>query len=145
MKPIKVENKALVIGLTALLLATLASLSRITHASTASPTVNSAQNEALDFNLVNKTGYKIKSLYIGASGTGEWDKADEVLKGRSFNDGDELEIEFNPKAKAEKWDIMVTWADGSGSEEWLKLKLTEIKKVTLVYDKDKDETSAIIE
>jgi hypothetical protein len=56
-----------------------------------------------------------------------------------------LEIEFNPKAKAEKWDIMVTWADGSGSEEWLTLKLTEITKVTLIYDKDKDTTSAIIE
>jgi hypothetical protein len=40
---------------------------------------------------------------------------------------------------------MVTWADGDGSEEWLGLKLTEIEKVTLVYDKEKDQTKAIIE
>jgi len=40
---------------------------------------------------------------------------------------------------------MVTWADGSGSEEWVNLNLTEIDKVTLRYDKDKDKTWAIIE
>jgi hypothetical protein len=40
---------------------------------------------------------------------------------------------------------MVTWADGDGSEEWLNLKLTEISKVTLVYDKGNDTTKAIIE
>jgi hypothetical protein len=40
---------------------------------------------------------------------------------------------------------MVDWADGSGKEEWLNLKLTEIEKVTLIYDKEKDVTKAIIE
>lgn len=104
-----------------------------------------ASNEELDFTLVNKTGYNIKKVSIGATGTGEWTAADEVLKGRNFADGDALEIKFNPKAKARFWDIKVEWADGSGGEEWLKLNLTEIEKATLVYDKEKDETSAIIE
>jgi hypothetical protein len=145
MNPLEMKNKALTVGLAVLLFTILAHSSSGTTASTASPMVNAAQNAALDFNLVNKTGYSIKALYIGASGTGDWTKEDEVLKGRTFANGQSLDIEFNPRAKAEKWDIMVTWADGSGSEEWLNLKLTEITKVTLVYDKDADKTSAIIE
>jgi len=109
------------------------------------PVVAPSQNPELDFTIVNKTGYDIKGLYIGASGTGDWTKEDEVLKGRSFTNGKALDIKFSPKAKAEKWDIMVKWADDSGTVEWLNLKLTEITKVTLVYDKEKDKTSAIIE
>jgi hypothetical protein len=104
-----------------------------------------AQNPELDFTIVNKTGYDIKALYIGASGTGDWTKDDEVLKGKAFKNGASYDIKFSPKAKATKWDIMVDWADGSGKEEWLNLKLTEIEKVTLIYDKEKDVTKAIIE
>jgi hypothetical protein len=145
MKPLTMKNKGVAIGLTALLLIFLAYSTSGTSASAALPVVNAPQNDALDFTIMNKTGYKIKALYIGASGTGDWAKEDEVLKGRSFNNGQALDIVFNPRAKAEKWDIMVTWADGDGSEEWLNLKLTEINKVTLIYDKDNDTTKAIIE
>jgi hypothetical protein len=145
MKAPKMKNKRSVVGLTALLLIVLAYSTSGNYASTALPAVNAPQNEALDFTIVNKTGYKIKALYIGASGTGDWAKEDEVLKGRSFDNGQALDIVFNPRAKAEKWDIMVTWADGDGSEEWLNLKLTEITKVTLTYDKENDVTKAIIE
>ena len=109
------------------------------------PETFTAQNPELDFTIVNKTGYDIKALYIGATGTGDWTKDDEVLKGRGFKNGASYDIKFSPKAKAEKWDIMVDWADGSGKEEWLNLKLTEIEKVTLIYDKEKDVTKAIIE
>ena len=109
------------------------------------PDAFTAQNPELDFTIVNKTGYDIKALYIGAAGTGEWTKDDEVLKGRAFKNGTSYDIKFSPKAKAEKWDIMVDWADGSGKEEWLNLKLTEIEKVTIIYDKEKDVTKAIIE
>ena len=110
-----------------------------------SPVISLSQNPDLDFTIVNKTGYDIKALSIGASGTGEWTKDDEVLKGKPFKNGQSYDIKFHPKATAAKWDIMVTWADGSGSEEWLNLKLTEIEKVTLIYDKEKDVTKAIIE
>lgn len=109
------------------------------------PGVPSAQNPELDFTIVNKTGYDIKALYIGASGTGDWTKDDEVLKGKAFKNGASYDIKFSPRTKAEKWDIMVDWADGSGREEWLNLKLTEIEKVTIIYDKEKDVTKAIIE
>jgi hypothetical protein len=108
-------------------------------------TVSAAQNAELDFTIVNKTGYDIKALYIGATGTGDWTKDDEVLHGKTFKNGAALKIEFHPKAKAAKWDIMVAWADGSGNEEWEGLNLTQIEKLTLVYDEGKDVTSAIIE
>lgn len=121
-------------------------------ANTTAPTNTSApaktdekSNPELDFTIVNKTGYDIKELSIGATGTGDWAKEDEVLKGKTFANGDSLEIKFSPRATAVNWDIKVMWADGSGGEEWIKLDLTEIEKATLVYDKDKDETSAIIE
>jgi len=121
-------------------------------ANTTAPTNTSApakadekSNPELDFTIVNKTGYDIKELSVGATGTGDWAKEDEVLKGKTFADGDSLEIKFSPRATAANWDIKVMWADGSGGEEWIKLDLTEIEKATLVYDKDKDETSAIIE
>ncbi len=112
-------------------------------ASPASPTIT--QNANLDFTLVNRTGYSIKAVYIGASGTGDWVKEDEVLKGRTFRNGTSLDITFHPRATAEEWDIMVEWSDGSGREEWLELDLTEITKLTLVYDGEKDVTSVIIE
>ena len=143
MKPPRMKNRALTIGLALLALVVLAYSSSRTSASTALPVGNAAQNEALDFTLVNQTGYSIKALYIGASGTGDWTKEDEILKGRVFKPGTEMPIEFHPKATAELWDIMVTWADGSGSEEWTNLNLTEITKLTLVYNAEKDETSVI--
>jgi hypothetical protein len=111
--------------------------------SPASPTIT--QNADLDFTLVNRTGYSIKAVYIGASGTGDWTRDDEVLKGRTFRNGTALDITFHPRARAEEWDIMVEWSDGSGREEWLELDLTEITKLTLVYDGERDVTSVIIE
>lgn len=115
------------------------------NTSSTSEKTDGKSNPELDFTIVNKTGYSIKELSIGATGTGEWEKEDEVLKGRTFADGDSLEIKFSPRATAANWDIKVVWADGSGGEEWIKLDLTEIEKATLVYDKEKDQTSAVIE
>ena len=123
----------------------LTSISSAKLGKSSPPVVSAVQNPELDFTIVNKTGYDIKALYIGASGTGDWTKDDEVLKGRAFKNGASYDIKFSPRTKAQKWDIMVTWADGDGSEEWLNLKLTEIEKVTLIYDKAKDQTKAIIE
>jgi hypothetical protein len=145
MKVIEMKNRALLVGLAALLLVTLAYSSRSTAASTTSPVVKATQNAALDFELVNATGYDIKELYIGESGTGEWDKEDEISEGKIFKNGTELKIEFHPKEKHEKWDLMVSWADGSGKVEWLNLKLTEITKITLHYDHATNKTSATVE
>ncbi|MBI4748252.1 MAG: hypothetical protein HY774_07160 [Acidobacteria bacterium] len=108
------------------------------------PTVT-IDNPALDFTIVNKTGYGIKALSIGATGTGDWAPEDEVLHGRAFANGSALEVKFHPRATAAKWDILVVWADGSGGAEWEGLDLTTINKLTLVYDADSDTTSAEVE
>ena len=102
-------------------------------------------NPDLDFTLVNKTGYAIKKVYIGTASSKDWADDDEVLKGRKFPDGASFDIKFHPKATAKKWDIMVEWADGSANDEWLNLNLTKIEKITLKYNKAKDETTAEIQ
>lgn len=106
---------------------------------------SNASNEALDFTLVNKTGYDIKKLYIGPTSNSEWTEDMEIVNGRKFSNGDTMEVKFNPKANAANWDIRVEWADGSPAEEWMKLDLTQIEKVTLKYDRASDKTTAEIE
>lgn len=69
----------------------------------------------------------------------------EIMKGKTFKNGDKLPIVFHPKATAENWDIRVEWTDGSAPSEWYKLNLTKIEKITLKYNKEKDETTAVTE
>lgn len=106
---------------------------------------STASNDELDFTLVNKTGYAIKSVSVGPSGDKDWKPEDEVLKGRTFGDGASLDIKFHPKAKAPKWDLKIEWADGDPSVEWLGFDLTKIEKLTLKYDKATDKTTAEME
>lgn len=97
----------------------------------------------LDFTLVNKTGYGIKAIYIGPSSSKEWGEniIEEVLA-----DGESVEIEFSPKAKAKTWDLMITWEeDGFPDEYWTGARLAEISKITLKYDRKTDTTSAVTE
>jgi hypothetical protein len=145
MRKFNLKEKALTFGLMALLLASVVpSSSSASIAATAPVAVIAVQNPELDFIIVNQTGYSIKELYIGASGTGDWTKEDEVLKGKAFTTNTQRAITFKPRTTAKKWDVMVKWSDGSGGEEWLELDLTEIDKLTLIYDAEKDKTSAII-
>ena len=108
------------------------------------PVTATAQNPELDFIIVNGTEQEIKALYVGKTGTGDWAKEDEILKARPFPPGKEYKIEFKAREKAERWDIMATWIDDT-SVEWEDLKLTEIDKITLKYNKATKKTSAIIE
>lgn len=142
MNALKINHKALVIGLAVLFLTIPVLSSSRTSASTATPAVNVTQNNQLDFTLVNQTGYSIKAVYIGPSNNPEWTADMEVLHGRVFKTGTQIPISFSPKAQAKKWDIMVEWSDGSGRVQWLGLDLTQIEKVTLLYDAENDKTSA---
>lgn len=116
-----------------------------TPAPSPSTAADTKSNPDLDFTLVNKTGYDIKEVSVGPTGEKNWTKEDEILKGRTLANGASLDIKFSPKATAANWDLMVAWSDGTGTEEWLKLDLTEIEKVTLKYDKAADKTTAEIE
>jgi hypothetical protein len=107
--------------------------------------MNAGAELNLDFTIVNKTGYDIAALYIGPSSNKEWTDDMEVLHGRTFSHGSALDITFSPKARAQRWDIMVEWSEDYENEEWLDLKLTEISKVTLTYNRKTNETYATVE
>jgi hypothetical protein len=144
-KTLKLTPKALIIGLAVLTLAVMPFPSSRATASAATLVAGTAQNDELDFTLVNQTGYSIKKVFIGPTNNPDWTDDMEVLHGRAFRTDSSLGITFSPKARAAKWDIMVEWADGSGSVQWLGLDLTKIEKLTLLYDAEKNKTSVRID
>ncbi len=93
----------------------------------------------LDFKLVNRTGYDLKELFIGPTSSEDW--GDNILK-RPLKDGASIEIKFNPKASAAKWDLKVVYEVDDTSVQWLGYDLKEITTITLFYDKKTDKTSA---
>jgi hypothetical protein len=101
-----------------------------------------ADNDKLDFTLVNKTGYGIKEIYIAPSSQTDW--GDNIIS-KPLENGDELAISFNPKEKAEHWDIRIVWVDEGADVIWKNCKLSEINKITLHYDRATDETTAVTE
>lgn len=87
-----------------------------------------------DFTLHNDTGVTIKELYISPHDTKDWEE--NVLGKDSLKDGEEQEITFPKREKAENWDLKVVDPDGN-SVEWANLKLTEITDVTLTIKNGK--------
>jgi hypothetical protein len=146
MKTPKIHRTMLAIGLAVLSLTILVSSSaRTSQAVTTATVSNAIQNEALDFSLVNQTGYDIKKVYIGPSNNPDWTDDMEVLHGRTFKSGAALDISFSPKARSAKWDLRVEWAapyEKDAPVNWYGLDLTEIEKLTLLYNADTGKTSA---
>ncbi len=99
----------------------------------------------LDFTLINQTGYSIKEIYIAPSSQEEWESTDKVELPRSIKDEESVDITFSPKAEASKWDLKIIWVDGGDAVEWLGFNLTEISKITLLYNDKTEETTAEIE
>jgi len=93
----------------------------------------------LDFDLVNKTGWGIKEVYVSPSASDDWEE--NILKA-PLKDGETLEVTFHPKLSAKKWDLKIVWVDGGDAVFWRGCDLSEISKLSLFYDEDKDETSA---
>lgn len=97
----------------------------------------------MDFTLVNGTGYTINEVYISPSEVEEW--GDNILNAVMPN-GSYATVTFNPAADdIAEWDLMVVWDDDSPNTYWRGLTLAEIHKITLKYDREADETSAVIE
>jgi len=101
----------------------------------------SADNDSLDFDLVNATGYDLKEILISPSSSTDWN--DDILNGATFGDGQKLHITFSPKAKAEHWDMRVTYVVDGTHKEFDNLNLTSISKITLHWDGN--HTSAEVE
>ena len=99
---------------------------------------------ALDFTLVNSTGYGIKAIYIGPTTSKNW--GENILKD-GLSDGESVDVEFTPKAaNIVKWDLMVSWEDASDPDVyWIGYDLSKISKITLKYDHKSNKTSATTE
>lgn len=102
------------------------------------PTVASAGSQ--DFTLVNRTGVAISELYISSAKSDDWEE--DVLGQDVLEDGASVDITFSPKEKAALWDLKIVDADGD-EVTWENLKLNDISKLTLRYDKAGDPVADI--
>lgn len=87
-----------------------------------------SQNPVLDFKLVNKTGSDIHGLFISPADVNEWEE--DVLGVDILEDGETVEISFQPSAKATKWDLKVEDEEET-SIIWENLDLSKINILTL--------------
>jgi len=99
-----------------------------------------AQQAKQDFRLINKTGYELKALYVSPSKSDDW--GDDILGQDVLSDGQAVNVHFNPRAQTCKWDLKVTYTDDNSSAVWSDIDLCTVEKITIRYNRDKDQTSA---
>ncbi len=93
-----------------------------------------------DFELVNKTGYEIKHVYVSPSKSDEWEE--DVLGKDTLDDGEAWEIKFQRANKTCSWDLKVVYEVDSSSAVWTDIDLCKVEKVTIRYNKRTDKTTA---
>ncbi len=106
------------------------------------PTGAAAGALNLDFELVNKTGYAIKEIYISPAEADAWQ--DNILA-KPLADAESLKLTAHPEADAAMWDMKIVWVDEGEDVQWKGLNLAKISKVTLYYNEENDETTADVE
>ena len=93
-----------------------------------------------DFEILNKTGYPIKHLYVSENNSNAWDE--DVLGRDVLGDGESFELAFAKGDTTCKWDMKVVYDDGEASV-WQALNLCKISKLTLRWNKNTGVTTAI--
>jgi hypothetical protein len=104
----------------------------------ASPAV--AQEAKQDFQLVNRTGYELKEVYVAPTKSDSWEE--DILGQGTLEQGKAVNIHFNPKVKTCKWDLKVIYTVDSSKAVWSDIDLCSVDKITIHYDKDRDVTRA---
>ena len=117
----------------------LASLATLALLSFAMPAT--AEDAKQDFKLANKTGYEIKDVYVAPSKSDDWG-AEVLGRGNRLGDGEAVNIHFSPKNTICKYDLKVVYSDDDSNAVWSNINLCETDKITIHYNRDKDETSA---
>lgn len=92
-----------------------------------------------DFDVVNKTGYPIKHLYLSEANNNSWEE--DVLGRDVLNDGEKFELRFAKGEKTCKWDMKVAYDDGE-TAVWEDLNICQISKLTLRWNKSTGKTTA---
>lgn len=83
-----------------------------------------------DFKLVNKTGYQIDSVYVGAHSSSEW--GHDIMGRDALSDGEAVNITFPRRTSACSFDIKVAYNDGDEAT-WDSVDLCKVAKVTLYW------------
>ncbi len=83
-----------------------------------------------DFRIVNRTGYQIDEVYVGASSSRSWGK--DLMGKDALSDGESVNITFPNRTTACKFDIMVKYNDGDDAT-WNGVNLCQVSKVTLYW------------
>lgn len=98
------------------------------------PSVVRAES-ALDFTLVNDTGYTIDKVFVSPSKQEKWGEdvmgPDDVVP-----DGKSVHIRFSREhEKDTKWDLKIEFTDGE-YRYWTDLDLSTISEITIHYKND---------
>jgi len=93
-----------------------------------------AQNPTLDFRLENRTGINIHSIFMSSHDSDEW--GDDLMEDDILRDGEDLDLEFHPKAGARLWDLRIEDKDGD-SVEWEGIDPSKFEVLTLKIVKGK--------
>lgn len=95
-----------------------------------------------DFTLVNKTGYAINEVYVSPTSANDWQE--DVLGQDVLANGDNVHIRFNRSTSACNWDLKIVYDDKT-SAEWTKFDLCTVSKISIMYNRATDTTSATYE
>jgi hypothetical protein len=79
--------------------------------------------------ITNFTGTSFRAVYVSPSTSNRWQE--NVLAIFELEDGDTLNLQFDPKGKNVEWDMKVEGVDGRYAE-WKKLKFDGVSEITLV-------------
>lgn len=91
--------------------------------------VNNRDPLAAHVAFTNSTGASFRAVYLSPSSAPGWQE--DVLAGSRLNDGDKLQIAFDPNGNSSEWDLKVVGLDGRYAE-WKKLKFDGVSEITLV-------------
>ena len=83
-----------------------------------------------DFQILNKTGYQIDSVYVGPHSSSEWGR--DIMGRDSLSDGEAVNITFPNRTSACSYDVKAAYNDGDEAT-WDSANLCKVSKVTLYW------------
>lgn len=92
-----------------------------------------------DFDIINRTGYQIDSIYVSTTNDRNW--GEDVMGKDALADGETVHITFPARTSACNYDLKVKYNDGDEST-WSNLNLCRISKISLFWDRRANQTRA---
>lgn len=87
-----------------------------------------------DFRLLNRTGNTVREVYVSPTRANDWEE--DILDVDTLADEQHVDISFDDDGrKTCMYDLKLVYNDGE-SEEWDKINLCEVSKITVRYTRD---------